>query len=145
MADEETLLNLVADEAAVRALLEGHDGRLVRDEVDPSINWLDLRPRTAPTERFYVRVGWTSYPHEPPSVQFAAAVGGRLGVLQAWPQIAGYRAPNDICKPFTAEGFSVHPEWRSGPTAWPTEGNPFVWVAETLQYDLDHDYGGRAG
>jgi hypothetical protein len=29
------------------------------------------------------------------------------------------------------------------PEAWPTEGNPFLWLAELLQYDLDNSYAGR--
>lgn len=144
MADAETLLNLEDDEAAVREFLAAHDGRLVRDEHDPSVYWVDLRPRSAPAERYYARLAWSSYTHQPPSVTFADAIGGAIGVTRAWPQIPGYRAPVDICKPFTAEGFAVHPEWRTGPSAWPTDGNPFLWVVETLQYDLDHGYTGRA-
>lgn len=145
MADAETLLNLEEDEAAVREFLAAHDGRLVRDEGDPSVYWADLRPRSAPTERYYARLAWASYPHQPPSVTFADAIGGATGVAPAWPQIPGYRPPVDICKPFTAEGFALHPEWKTGPSNWPTDGNPFLWVAETVQYDLDHGYTGRAG
>jgi hypothetical protein len=44
----------------------------------------------------------------------------------------------------TAEGFALHTEWQSGPDAWPAEGNPFLWLAEMLQYDLDNSYMGRA-
>jgi hypothetical protein len=145
MTDAETLLNLAEHEAAVVEFLAEHDGRLQHDDEEPSIYWLDMRPRTAAHERYYVRLHWQSYPHAPASVLFADAIGGQLGVLRAWPQIPGYRAPNDICKPFTAEGFALHPEWGTGPDSWPTEGNPFLWVAETLQYGLDNEYSGRAG
>ncbi len=145
MADAETLLNLAAHEAAVAEFLAEHDGRLLRDQQDPSIYWLDIRPRTERHERYYPRLAWRAYPHAPASVLFAEGVGGPLGVLRTWPRILGYRAPNDICKPFTAEGYAIHSEWTAGPDAWPTEGNPFLWVAELLQYDLDNGYSGRAG
>ena len=102
-------------------------------------------PRSAPTERYHPRLAWRSYPDAAPSVLSADGVGGALGITSAWPQIPGCRAPNDISKPFTAEGFALHPEWASGPDAWPTDGNPFLWVVETLQYDLDNAYAGRAG
>ena len=144
MADTETLTNLTDDEAAVKAFLSEHDGRLVRDADDPATYWLDLRPASTPGERFYVRLVWTRYPDEPPSILFADAVGGQLGVARAWPVAPGYRAPNDICKPLSAEGYALHPEWRTGPDAWPIDGNSFLWVVETLQYDLDNDYQGRA-
>jgi hypothetical protein len=145
MADAETQINLSEHEASVAEYLAEHDGRLVHDEGDPSIYWLDMRPRSAPEERYYPRLAWQVYPQAAPSVLFADGIGGELGVARAWPQINGYRAPNDICKPFTAEGFALHAEWGSGPDAWPTEGNPFLWVVETLQYDLDNAYSGRVG
>lgn len=144
MTDAETLINLSDDEAAVTAFLAEHDGRLVREADDPAICWLELRPAASPSERFYARLVWTRYPDDPPSILFADGVGGQLGVERAWPIAPGYRAPNDICKPLSAEGYALHPEWRTGSDAWPTEGNPFLWVAETLQYDLDNQYQGRA-
>jgi len=61
------------------------------------------------------------------------------------PLVPGYRASSfDICSPLSREGYELHPEWKEGPTAWPTEGNPFLWVAETLQFHLDNEYQGRA-
>ena len=144
MADAETLLNLADDEAAVAAFLPEHDGRLFRDADEPAIYWLDLRPASTPDERFYVRLVWTRYPDDPASILFAEAIGGRLGVASAWPSAPGYRAPNDICKPLSAEGYALHPEWQTGPDAWPTEGNPFLWLVAQLQYDLDNEYQGRA-
>ena len=45
--------------------------------------------------------------------------------------------------PFTAEGFAVHPDWAQTKEAWTGTGNPFVWVAETLQGDLNNRYQGR--
>ena len=145
MADQETLLNLAADEAAVAGFLAGSGGCLARDETDPATYWLTARPASAPHETYHIKVTWTAYPHQPPSVKFADGIGGPVTVTRAWPVIPGYRAPSqDICKPMTAEGFVLHPEWQSGPDAWPTEGNPFLWLAEMLQYDLDNSYTGRA-
>ena len=145
MADQETLLNLAADEVAVVAFLASNGGRLTRDPADAAVYWLRMRPAGVPSDIYYVRVAWSAYPHEAPSVKFAVCVGGSVAVTSAWPVIPGYRpASFDICKPFTAEGYGLHSEWRTGPDAWPTTGNPFLWVAEMLQYDLDNHYGGRS-
>lgn len=146
MADLETLTNLEADEATVASFLEEHGGRLERDPDEKNVYWLTLRPRSEPDETYFVRVAWTSYPHEPPSVKFAAGVRGSLNVTSAWPVIPGYRPGSfDICKPFTAEGYGLHAEWRSGPEAWRSTGNPFLWIATMLQSDLNNSYGGRSG
>jgi hypothetical protein len=145
MADYETLLNLADHEAAVVGFLTDRGGCLVRDQPDSATYWLAARPASAPQETYYVRVAWTAYPHQPPSIKFADAIGGSVTVTRAWPVIPGYRpASQDICKPMSAEGYALHPEWRSGPDAWPTKGNPFLWLAQTLQYDLDNHYTGRA-
>ena len=58
--------------------------------------------------------------------------------------VPGYRAPGDICQPFTAEGFALHPDWASGPEAWSAEGNPFLRVVAQLQNDLYFRCQGRA-
>lgn len=148
--DAESALNLAADEGAVGALVAEHQGGLARDHTlegggDPAIYWVILRPRTAPTERYIARVEWFSYPYEPPSIKFATEVRGSLTVTSAWPLITGYRAGSyDICRPFTREGFALHPEWRVGSTAWPTEGNPFLWVVQTMQFHFDNEYQGRS-
>jgi hypothetical protein len=142
--DLESRLALEADEAAVEAFLAEHDGLVQRDEQVPGRYWLTMRPRSASAERFHVCVGWNVYPHRPPSVTFADAVGGNVAVPWAWPAISGYAAGSFICKPFTSEGFGRHPEWERGPEAWRPTGNPFLWVVQVLQDDLDHRYGGRA-
>jgi hypothetical protein len=142
--DLESRLNLEADREAVAALLAEHGGRLHQDPEDGACYWLELHPVSDPPEAFYVRVLWTRYPDDPPSVKFATAVGGSVDVTRAWPQIPGYRPGSfDICMPFTAEGFNVHPEWRETSEAWRTSGSPFLWVAQTLQRDLNQRYGGR--
>jgi hypothetical protein len=104
-----------------------------------------LAPPAPAQERFYVRIAWSRYPHAPPSVKFADAIGGRLDLSSAWPLIPGYRpGAFDICQPFTAEGFSVHPEWANGAEAWQGTGNPFLWVADILIRDMHTKYGGRS-
>jgi hypothetical protein len=145
VADQESLLNLAADEVAVAAFLADNDGHLSRDATDAAVYWLRMRPVGAPAEIYYVRVAWSAYPHDAPSVKFAGSIGGLLTITRAWPMIPGYRPPSfDICKPMTVEGYALHPDWRTGPDAWPTTGNPFLWVIEILQYDLDNYYSGRA-
>jgi len=140
--DEESRLNLEQDVPAVEAFLAENGGTLA---CDASVYWLTLRPRSATTERYFARVVWTRYPHQAPSVAFATAVRGDLRVTRAWPNIPGYRVGSfDICRPFTAEGYALHSEWNSGSSAWPTVGNPFLWVAQELQFDLDNSYSGRA-
>lgn len=147
MVDVETRLSLEADEPAVREVVEEHGFSLLADGNDPSVFWLTLSPRSAPAEEYFVRIAWESgYPHAAPSVKFADRVGGRLDLSSAWPVIPGYRAgEKDICQPFTAEAYRVHPEWAGGPEAWPSTGNPFLWVVERLIGDMVENYQGRSG
>jgi hypothetical protein len=144
MLDLETRLNLESDVTEVHRLLKEHGGDLASDE-QPGLYWLTVRPARSPADEYYVRVLWTAYPHEPPSIKFADAVGGSLAATNAWPVIPGYRPSSaDICKPFTAEGFALHPEWMQGPEAWTITGNRFLWVVCVLQDDLDNSYSGRS-
>jgi hypothetical protein len=143
--DEQSRLLLMEDAAAVEALLAEHSGSLDRDPGGAlGMYWATLHPRSVPSEAYIVRIAWTRYPDEPPSVKFAEGIGGSLTVVSAWPVVPGYRPGNfDICAPFTAEGHVTHPEWRAQ-APWPTTGNPFLWVVDILQGDLDRNYGGRA-
>jgi hypothetical protein len=142
--DVESELALANDEPAVTTYLGSCGGSVTTDAIDDATRWLTVRPRTALHEAFYVRLLWYSYPYAAPSVLFATNVGGELGATRAWPLITGYRPPNDICMPFTAEGFKLHEEWTRGPTAWDASGNPYLRVVEQIQNDLDNRYGGRA-
>jgi hypothetical protein len=145
MMDAESLLNLKSDEAAASARLKGSGGELIRESASSGVYWALMRPRLQPNEEYFVRIGWSRYPHSPPSVKFSDKVGGYLNLTNAWPVIKGYRPGSfDICKPFTAEGFAVHPEWSNGPDGWSSSGNPFLWVIEILQNDLDNNYTGRS-
>jgi hypothetical protein len=145
MASVETQLMLKADERDVVEFVDEHGGLLLREVDAPATYWLVLHPVRARTETFYVRLGWTSYRGAPPSVRFHDGIGGSFASPQAWPTIAGYRVGSwDICKPFTAEGYAVHPEWVGGPQGWRSTGNPFLYVVQTLQFDLNNGYQERA-
>lgn len=142
-----TTVALDEDLVDVEALVAASEAVLHRDDHDRAQFWLQLRPAAAPHEVFVARIAWSRYPDAPPSVKFATAVAGRLDVTSAWPIIPGYRAGSfDICQPFTAEGFQVHPEWvRCPQNHWPTNGNPFLWVVDTLLSDMAGRYQGRSG
>jgi hypothetical protein len=144
MASADTLLTLDADERAVSSFLDEFGGLLLREADAPEVYWLVLRPKSAPRETYYARVAWSAYPDHPPSVRFHDGIGGTFAAARAWPMVVGYRVGSwDICKPFTAEGFALHAEWGTGPHAWKSSGNPFWWVAQALQNDLNHNYQGR--
>jgi hypothetical protein len=76
-------------------------------------------------------------------VRFVNEAGKHESTMAAWPIVPGYRAPKDICKPFTAEGFLAHHEWRTDSNRWSTTGNPFLFVTHELQADLNYSYSGR--
>lgn len=150
--DYESLLRLESDAVAVRVALEAAGGQLVRrdgntaDSTDPpGLYWAMIQPAAPNTKVFVARLLWTVYPDRPPSLLFASELGGPTNVSSAWPAAQGYRAPADVCKPFTAEGQALHSEWGNGPHAWRSEGNPFLYVVETVQTDIDRVEGARAG
>ena len=148
--DDESALNLTSDEVAVNEFLSENGGLLDRDDQlaggdDRSIYWLTMRPRSVPTERYVARLQWFSYPYEEPSIKFADGVRGSISITGAWPVINGYRPTSfDICRPMCREGFGIHPEWRQGSTAWPIDGNPFLWLVVTMQDQFDNEYQARS-
>jgi hypothetical protein len=145
MASAQTQLMLQADEEEVVEFLAEYDGLLLREVDDAATYWVVLHPSRTAAEMFYVRLGWTRYPDAPPSVRFHDGIAGSFASMRAWPLIPGYRPGSwDICKPFTAEGYAVHPEWVGGPQGWRSTGNPFLYVVQTLQFDLNNSYQGRA-
>lgn len=144
--DFESQLRLERDAEVVAATLEAVGGQLVhRDDDPPGLYWARIKPRAVEAPPFVVRLWWDVYPDRQPSALFASEVGGVTALPSAWPAAPGYRAPNDVCKPFTAEGRGLHPEWANGPHAWRSEGNPFLYVVETIQGDIDRVDGRRAG
>lgn len=145
MPDLETQLSLDQDESAACEAASEQGATLEHDETEPHVYWLTMHPRTAPSETFFARIAWRRYPHDPPSVKFADSIGGRLDCTSAWPVIPGYRpSAFDICQPFTAEAYGVHPEWVSGPEAWQARGNPFLWVVSLLLHGMSDQFQGRS-
>lgn len=143
--DLESRLRLERDVPLVEVFLEPLHGSLVHREVDEDgVYWVRLQPEDATATPFIARFIWTVYPDRPPSLLFAPDVGGPTNDAAAWPAAPGYRAPNDVCKPFTAEGQALHPDWANGPHRWRSEGNPFLFVVETVQADIDRACGRRA-
>jgi hypothetical protein len=143
--DTESQLRLDRDSAAVRAFLESEGGALIRRSADPAgLYWAQIQPPDSSLNAFVARLVWSVYPDRAPSLLFARQVGGPTDDARAWPAAAGYRAPNDVCKPFTAEGQALHPDWATGIHAWRGDGNPFLYVVETVQADIDRAAGARA-
>lgn len=152
--DFESQLRLGRDAAVVRATLEAAGGQLIHRvgeaqtpdaPIDPSgLYWAVIHPTEPGTEAFIARVLWSVYPDRPPSLLFTPEVGGPTNVTSAWPAATGYRAPNDVCKPFTAEGQGLHCEWTTGPQAWRSDGNPFLYVIENVSDDINRARGARA-
>lgn len=145
--DLESRLRLEGDAPAVEEFLASVAGQLHRREEDPlGLYWVVLQPRNGQSAPFTARFSWTVYPHRPPSLTFTDTVGGTVGGPTAWPAAGGYRSsPGDVCKPFTAEGQALHPEWTTGPRAWRASGNPFLYVVQIVQDDIDREDGRRAG
>lgn len=142
-ADLESRLALEDDLPAVVEALAQHGGKVVQDQTNPLLYWIDLAARSD-GQRFVARIEWFVYPHEPASVRFVSEVGSATGVKTDWPTCPGYRPDSsDICRAFTHEGYNTHPEWRGGPEAWSPEGNKFLYVAMEIQNDLNYQYSGR--
>ena len=143
--DLESRLRLEQDLPEVEEFLASTSGKLIcRSEDACGTYWVIMQPADKNRASFVVRLVWTVYPQRPPSLLFAMGVGGNTTDQTAWPGAPGYRAPNDVCKPFTAEGQALHPEWATGPHAWRTLGNPFLHVVEIVQGDIDRVNGRRA-
>jgi hypothetical protein len=145
--DLESRLRLERDIPPVEEFLSSTGGAVHRRDQDPDgLYWVVLQPRNRERSPFTARVCWTVYPSRPPSLLFAPAIGQPTNVRSAWPDAPGYRAQqNDVCKPFTAEGQALHKaEWATGPHAWRGTGNPFLYVIETVQSDIDRVDGKRS-
>lgn len=148
--DDESFLNLESDELEVVEYLAEHGGEMVRDDCiegggDRAIYWITFRPKKVPAQAYIARFEWFSYPYDAPSIKFASTIRGSLTITSAWPMMTGYRPGSfDICRPMCREGYTTHPEWRQGSTAWPTDGDPFLWVVQTVQFHFDNLYEGRS-
>jgi hypothetical protein len=144
--DSESELNLASDAPAVADFLAGRCGRLIEPlEGQPGVWWAELHPAGDPLQSYFARLAWSVYPGAPPSVKFATAVAGNIDDAAAWPIVTGFRpGSRDICMPFTAEGFALHPDWSNSSQAWVSHGNPFLAVVRELQRHLNSpSYQGR--
>jgi hypothetical protein len=144
--DRESELSLFSDAAAAAAFLAERGGQLhAPADGETAIWWAELHPATDPGETYYARFGWSVYPGAPPSIKFATSVGGAITDPTAWPLTPGYRPTAlDMCKPISAEGFAIHPDWPRTSHAWRGEGNPFLAVVREIQRDLNSlQYQGR--
>ena len=142
----EVPLALEQDEPAARDAASHHGATLEHNDGESCVYWLTMSPPDQPTEKFFARIAWTSYPHAPPSIKFADTIGGRLDLSSAWPVIPGYRpGERDICQPFTAEGHAIHSDWSQGPEAWRGTGNPFLWIVLQMLHGMTDRYQGRSG
>ena len=99
----------------------------------------------APGESFQARLLWNSYPSDPPSMKFRDPATGRLDLPTAWPILPGFRPKNlDACVSWTAEGFGLHPDWKSDARyRWDPRGNVLLKVLRYLQAAFDDSFGGR--
>lgn len=146
--DRESELNLVADAEAAGQFLLARGGVLHPPAIgDAEVWWVQLHPAGDPIEEFFARLGWTVYPGAAPSIKFARTLGGELTDPSAWPVAPGYRPTClDVCKPISAEGFALHPDWTQTNQAWTGRGNPFLAIVQELQRDLNGPgYSGRFG
>ncbi|BBC30571.1 MULTISPECIES: hypothetical protein [Streptomyces] len=146
--DLESRLRLAGDVPAVEEFLSSTAGRLHHRDQDPDgLYWAEVQPNNGERAAFIARIEWTVYPDRPPSLVFVESIGvSGVGAPSAWPGADGYRyGSNDVCKPFTAEGQRLHAEWSSGPHSWRSTGNPFLYVVENVQDDIDRVDGRRAG
>lgn len=144
--DRESELHLTGDAPAAADFVASRGGRLHPPlEGGSAAWWVEIHPAGEPQETYTARIGWSSYPGAPPSIRFAPSIGGTLSDPRAWPLTPGYRPTQlDVCKPFTAEGFALHPDWASSSAAWTGTGNPFLAVVRELQRDLNSpSYNGR--
>jgi len=143
MGADLSALNLADDLAEVRTTEDAARWEITLP--NPLEVLVALSPASAPSERFQARLLWSTYPAEPPSLKFRDPATGGLDRPEAWPKVRGFRPGSlDACVNYTAEGFALHPEWRTDPRyRWETRGNVLLMVLRTLQDELDHHFTGR--
>lgn len=136
--DEFSRLALEHDLDQVRGLEEAARWSLtLKDGLEV---WAEVSPAGHESEKFLARLSWLEYPGElPASVKFIDPDTGRLDVATAWPEAEGFRPTSfDICATWTAEGYSLHPEWRGDARLrWRIGQNPLLESLRVLQGRLD--------
>lgn len=143
MPDEIAALNLGDDLREALACADAARWKL--ESPSPLEVWVSMSPASNPEEVFQARLLWTQYPESPPSLKFRDPATGRLDLPSAWPNVRGFRPTSlDACVNWCAEGFNLHPEWRSDPRLrWDSRGNVLLKVLRILQDELDNHFQGR--
>lgn len=145
MCDQLSMLNFEQD-LAEASLAE--DAKRWKIEVaGPLEVYVTLASVKDPTTMFQARLLWKAYPGEPPSLKFRDSSTGSLTSSSAWPVARGFRPQSlDACVNYCAEGFALHPEWRTDPNLrWSSDGNVLLRIVRRLQAELDYHYTGRHG
>lgn len=90
-------------------------------------------------ERYSLRLVWSEYPDEPPSIVCFDPATRKADVQSAWPDCDGFRPDQpDLCLPLSVEGFAAHPEWQNDPSKrWSADGNALLRVLDELQAVLN--------
>ena len=143
MSDEFSALNLKDDFEEASGVSDASRWKL---QMPAALEVLaTVSPASAPEEKFQVRLLWTKYPDDPPSLKFRDPESGRLDSPQAWPITRGFRPQSlDACVNWCTEGFNLHPEWKTDSRwKWNPNGNPILWLLRQLQEELDDYYQGR--
>ncbi len=136
-------LNLAADVDEVKLQAAEH-GWTVDGPIGLDV-YITMTSR-ADNESYVIWFHCPGYPDEPFSVKPVDPESKDPGVAGAWPSCEGFRPTGDLCMPLCAEGYALHPEWRTDPRwRWEHKGNPLLRVAEELQARLDEPtkYHGR--
>lgn len=143
MIENLSSMNLQDDLDKVRAC--GDSSRWRLEKPGPLEVFATFSPQENRDEFFQSRLLWSVYPDQPPSLKFRDPGTGRLDLPAAWPQVRGFRpASLDACVTWCAEGFSLHPEWRSDARyRWDPRGNVLLKVLRILQDELDNHFQGR--
>lgn len=142
-----TEYDLVLFEQHLQAALELPAAKRWNLERDKSVSlgaFCLMRPRTAPSDQYRVRLHWTDY-SMPFSLKFVSIETGAENDQNAWANIEGSRPSHYfLCAPFTKEGNDHHPEWAcSSITRYRTPDEPLVFALLQVQHLLDNTYQGR--
>jgi len=143
MADELSQINFAQDLEAALAVDDAQRWKVER--VDGLEIYVEISSAKAPGEKFQVRLLWSVYPGEPPSIKFRDPQSGRLDIKTAWPVVRGFRPENlDTCVNYSSEGFVTHPEWKKDLNyKWNPNGNSVLRILRTLQSEMDDHFAGR--
>lgn len=141
--NELSALNLADD---YRAVLNTEDAvRWTLEHANPLEVFAMMSAAGATADQFQVRLLWTQYPEQPPSLKFRDPTTGRIDLPTAWPIVRGFRPGSlDACVNYCEEGFGMHPEWKNDPNyRWDPRGNALVRVLRVIQDELDNYFQGR--